>query len=195
MAGVFTLLLLSLHVASATYPSDLPPTPIPRATAQPSASSDTTPPPRGRRATPVPTATGSPNPNATETPAPPQYTTLDGTWEVELQMRAKTSYSHWSLHQSGSAGADVSGVWDRGGKPPKKVTLTGTFDGRLFKFTATDGGTEYTFTGYVENYSDIVGLMNDGKGDMPFTAQHRKKEKAINQISPGAYPQAPPIPR
>src|SRR5581483_11815293 len=124
-------------------------------------------------------------PSGSPTPAPPQFTTLDGTWEVELQSHAKTLYSHWSLRQSGSAGSDINGVWDRGGKPPKKAVLNGTFDGRLFKFTATEGGTDYTFTGYVENYTDIVGMMNDGKTDVPFTAQHRKKERAIDQINPG----------
>src|SRR5579875_2284748 len=162
-AAAVALALGSFTVAGATYPSDLPPTTPPRATAAPAPTPQSTAPlppapnlatpapsgspaPRGRGASPAPS--GSPG----ETPAPPQFTNLDGTWEVELQTHSKTVYAHWNLHQAGTGGADVTGVWDRGGKPPVKVALSGTFDGRLFKFTATQGATQYTFTGYVENY-------------------------------------------
>ena len=128
-------------------------------------------------------ATAAPSP--TETPAPPQFSTLDGVWEVEMQSRSTTYYTHFQLHQSGAQGADISGVWDQGGKPAKKFPLTGSFDGRLFKFTAGSGDKQTTFTGYVENYSDIVGMASDGKNDLPFTAQHRKREKLLQSVQPG----------
>jgi hypothetical protein len=141
--------------------------------------------PRGRRGS----AQSSPAPSGTPRglPAPPQYTTLDGVWEVEVQTRAMTYYTHFDLRQSGAgdAGSDVAGMWDWGGKPDKKYPLKGTFDGRLFKFTVTDGKKDWTFTGYIENYSDIVGMVSDGTTSSPFTAQHRKKEKLINSINPG----------
>lgn len=182
LAGTLVLALASFGVARATYPSDLPPSAI---TPQPTS----TPAPRERSTPkPKPAAAASPASSGSPTPAPPQYTSLDGTWEVEFQLRDKTQYAHWTLQQTGQAGSDVSGVWDQGGKPAKKVPITGTFDGRLFKFTAKDGTKEYTFSGYVENYTDIVGMANDGKTDTAFTAQHRKKERAIDQISPGGIP-------
>jgi hypothetical protein len=130
---------------------------------------------RGRRA--APSSSPSPSGSASGTPAPPQFTTLDGVWEVEVQMRAKTLYSHFSLKQSGQAGSEVTGLWDRGSN--KKLPLNGTFDGRLFRFTASDGAAQYTFSGYIENFSDIVGMLNDGKTQIAFTAQHRKREKAF----------------
>ncbi|MBV8601344.1 MAG: hypothetical protein JO359_07250 [Candidatus Eremiobacteraeota bacterium] len=151
-------------------PTALPTLPV---TAAPS---PTPAPRRGRRAEP----SGSPNPSPTgsaaATPAPPQFTTLDGVWELEMQTRAKTYYSHLTLKQSGAAGSDITGMWLR---ENKKLPLTGTFDGRLFKFTVTDGAVQYTLSGYVENFSDIVGLITDGKNQTAFTAEHRKREKTF----------------
>lgn len=181
----FTLSLL----ADAGAQNSVPPTPEPPIfTPTPSPATPTpTPAPRGRHRQPAASATATPAPasSPTETPAPPQFTTLDGVWEIELQTRSRTYYQHMELRQSGAQGADVSGIWDQGGKPDKKIPLTGTFDGRLFKLTATYGENVYTFTGYVENYSDIVGMANDGKNDLPFTAQHRKKEKLLQNVQPG----------
>ena len=152
----------------------------------PSPLASITPAPAGRRGRATASPAPSPGASPSETPAPPQFSSLDGTWEVELQTRLKTYYSHLALKQSGQGGADVSGVWDR---DRQKLPLTGTFDGRLFKFVIKDSATaaaarEYTMSGYVENFSDIVGIMNDGTKSMPFTAQHRKREKGID-VGPG----------
>jgi len=183
-AVAFTL--ASPHVASAVFgDSSSPP---PQTSAPAPAPATATPAPRSRRARPAATATPQPSGSPGETPPPPQFTTLDGVWEVELQSRDKTHYTHFVLQQSGQAGADVSGFWDLGGKPDKKIPITGTFDGRLFKLTATNAGTQFTFSGYVENYSDMVGLQNDGKLETAFTAEHRKKLKAIDQINPAGIP-------
>jgi len=193
IAGVVVLTLFSLAdvgVQSGVAQTSVPPTPAPPIfTPTPEAATATpspTPAPRGKRRQPSAASSATPAPagSPTETPAPPQFTTLDGVWEIEIQTRGSTYYQHMLLRQSGAQGADVSGIWDRGGKD-SKVPLTGTFDGRLFKLTATFGDKTYTFTGYVENYSDIVGMANDGSVDIPFTAQHRKREKLFQNISPG----------
>lgn len=182
-------LIVNSSGASAQSQATAPPVPVPSPTASGIAVPLPTPAPRGRRgglqSTPAPSASGTAAPSGP--PAPPQFTTLDGVWEVEVQTRATTFYSHLQLKQSGDAGADVGGLWDWGGKPDKKVPVRGSFDGRLFKFTANDGDTEWTFTGYIENYTDIVGMLSNGKSktSTPFTAQHRKKEKLINSINPG----------
>ncbi|MBV8074039.1 MAG: hypothetical protein JO140_01330 [Candidatus Eremiobacteraeota bacterium] len=156
---------------ASTAPTVLPTIPPPVVTPTPTPA-----PRRGRRGTPEPSGSPNPSPSGSGTPAPPQFTTLDGVWEIELQTRVKTYYSHITLKQSGTAGSDVTGFWLR---ENKKLPLTGTFDGRLFKFTAADGGTQYTLSGYVENFSDIVGLISDGKTQNAFTAQHRKREKTF----------------
>jgi hypothetical protein len=105
---------------------------------------------------------------------------MDGVWEVQVQPLAgngKTLYSHLYVTQKGDA---LSGTWVRSNSD--KMPFTGTFDGRLFKLTATDTkNTVLTLSGYAENFSDMVGLMTTvdpkDKGT-PFTAAHRKKERA-----------------
>lgn len=192
LLAVAGLVFASLARGAAQSVPPTPPPPIPGATsspagvqipigapptAAPTAAPTLTPAPRRGRGTAAP-ATSAPSPGSSpsETPAPPQFTTLDGTWELEAQTRMKTYYSHISLKQSGQAGSEITGVWDRDNK---KLPITGTFDGRLFKFTATDGTKQYTLSGYVENFSDMVGLVIDGTGQMAFTGQHRKREKAF----------------
>jgi hypothetical protein len=158
---------------SVATPGQLIGTPVP-ATAAPGASASPAPAGRrGRRA-----ATPEPGPSASESPAPPQFSTMDGVWEVQLQplMTGRTIYSHLYVTQAGDA---LTGTWVRGNN--EKLAFTGTFDGRLFKLTATDAKkAAYTLSGYAENFSDMVGMVTtaDPKDrGTPFTAAHRKKEK------------------
>ena len=129
----------------------------------------------------------SPSPNPSDTPEPPQFSTLDGVWEVALQPLngGRTVYSHLYVTQQGNA---VSGTWRRGGDKAG-LPFTGTFDGRLFKLTVTDGAATQQLSGYEENYMDMVGLFSDGDPahqGTPFTAAHRKriKDRDVN-IAPG----------
>ena len=107
---------------------------------------------------------------------PPQFQTMDGVWEVQLQPLggARTVYSHLSISQKGDT---LSGTWNRSAK--EKLPFTGTFDGRLFKLTLS-GGQTMTMSGYAENFGDMVGLLTTAdpkdKG-VPFTASHRKHDK------------------
>lgn len=163
--------------ASAT-PGTLIGTPAPATnTAPPVAVPSSTPAPRGRRGRGA--ASPSPQPSGSESPAPPQFQSLDGVWELEqqpLDSSGRTVYSHLYVTQSGD---NVSGTWARANSK-QRIPFSGTFDGRLFNFTAKDGTTTYTMSGYAENFSDMVGLLKttDPKDQgIPFTAQHRKKEK------------------
>ncbi len=132
---------------------------------------------RGRRSSP----SGSPSPNASpsETPEPPQFTTLDGIWEVEAQPLGKrlATYTHLSIN---TTGADIIGYYQAGGKGAPKYPMTGTFDGRLISMSVTmPNGQTMTFNGYVETFADMVGLYktSDKDSGTAFTAQHRKKMK------------------
>ncbi len=143
------------------------------AQASPTPAASSSPAPRGRRRGRAP----SPEPSASETPEPPQFSTMDGVWEVQLQplRSSKTIYSHLFVKQSGEA---LTGTWVRNDKD--KVAFTGTFDGRLFKITASGAKGTWTLAGYAENFSDMVGMLTtaDPKDQgTPFTASHRKKEK------------------
>ena len=76
-------------------------------------------------------------------------------------------------------GDTLTGTWVR--KANERLNFTGTFDGRLFKLTAKDAkDVAWTFAGYAENFSDMVGLLTSAdpkdKGT-PFTASHRKRER------------------
>ena len=170
-------------------------TPPPLTIATPAASGSPAAGRRGRRnSSPEPAASPS------DTPEPPQFSTMDGVWEVQLQPlngSYKVTYSHLLVTQKGD---DLSGTWLRANND--KVPFTGTFDGRLFKLTATDvKKNTWTMAGYAENFSDMVGLLigaTPGDKGTPFTASHRKKER-LNDVGGGrrgggnsAPPTAPP---
>jgi hypothetical protein len=162
-------------------------TPAPNVTAAPTLAPTAPPtggPKRGRRAPGPPNAT--PKPEASQTPEPPQFTTLDGIWEVEMQPIGKrlATYTHFGIT---STGANISGYWEtvpsrRKGKNTSRIPMTGTFDGRLISLSVAmaDGNTA-TFTGYVEGFSDMVGIFRSSDKDTngtAFTAEHRKKLKS-----------------
>jgi hypothetical protein len=165
--------------ANAPTPGTLIGTPVPSTPAA-LASPSPSPAPAGRRGR-RPAASPSPEASASESPEPPQFSTMDGVWEVQVQPLngARTIYSHLYVTQKGDA---LSGTWIRSDKD--RVPFTGTFDGRLFKLTATAADaakTTWTLSGYAENFSDMVGLLvvTADKNDRgtPFTASHRKKER------------------
>jgi hypothetical protein len=160
-----------------TAQPSLQPAPPPTAAPTPAATPNPSPTPGGKRhradAAPKP----SPSPDATDTPEPPQFSTMDGVWEVALQPLdgSPAIYSHLTIAQSGQT---LSGTWKRDDK--SNLPFTGSFDGRLFKLAASEGAKSYTLSGYVENFGDMVGLITlDGSTAFgtPFTAQHRKKQK------------------
>jgi hypothetical protein len=155
-------------------------TPVPNITAAPSAL-PTDRPKRGRRA-PGPASSGSPSPAPSDTPEPPQFTTLDGVWEVEMQPIGKrlATYTHLGIT---STGASVNGYWETGpGKVKSRVPMTGTFDGRLISLSIKmEDGSTATFSGYVEGFADMVGIFRASDADTKgtaFTAEHRKKLKS-----------------
>jgi hypothetical protein len=176
-----------VQIAQATPP----PPPLPGGAATPSGSAAPAPaltlaPAPAATATPSPAPPGrrgrrssSPEPNASpsDTPEPPQFQTMDGVWEVVVQPMTvfRPIYSHFFITQKGD---QISGTWVR--ENNQKIPITGTFDGRLFTLTGTDGKTTWTMKGYAENFGDMVGLLTTAdpkdKGT-PFTAAHRKKEK------------------
>ncbi|BDE06337.1 hypothetical protein WPS_16130 [Vulcanimicrobium alpinum] len=150
-------------------------TPVPSAapSAVPAASPSPAPARRGRRAAPSPEASPS------DTPEPPQFQTMDGVWEVQMQPLTtfRTIYSHLYVTQKSD---QLTGRWVKD-NPRETLTFTGTFDGRLFKLTLKNAkGDTYTMSGYAENFGDMVGLYTSAdpkdKGT-PFTASHRKKER------------------
>jgi hypothetical protein len=168
-------------LASALVPSGNAPT----ATPTPNPNATLTPPPAAPSPTPSgapkrgkkkAAASGTPAPEPTDSPVPPQFSTLDGIWEIELQPLGKrlANYEHFSLTQNGST---LSGYWEH--RPGRTRTpVTGTFDGRLIQITASnDSGT--VFAGYVEAFGDMVGMQHLSATDpgTAFTAQHRAKEK------------------
>jgi hypothetical protein len=120
----------------------------------------------------------TPSPDASDTPEPPQFSTLDGIWEIEIQPigHRLANYQHFSIVQSGST---LTGYWEHDAKKIK-TPITGNFDGRLIQIVATEPAGNVTFSGYVESFGDMVGLMRMTPADpgIAFTAQHRKKEKS-----------------
>jgi hypothetical protein len=171
--GLVAIAVLALASSAVSIAQTAPaPTPVP--TAGPTAAPTAAPGRRGKRAD---TSTPAPNSSPTDVPEPPQFATMDGVWEVQLQPANadRAVYSHLFVTQKGDA---LTGTWKRDEK--SNLEFTGTFDGRLFSLKITEGAKTYTMSGYAENFGDMVGLLSDGdpKHDgTPFTASHRKKEK------------------
>jgi hypothetical protein len=148
----------------ASTPNAVPPTVGPPPTPTPS------PEPRGRhRAAPKASPSGGPSP--TPTPTSPAFATLDGTWEVQEQYLDRTIYSYLDLKQTPTG--ELSGRWRW--KNGKLFPLEGSYDGRNFKMVVKGPDGDYNFSGFVEAASDMIGLIDDGKGKdpVPFTAEHR----------------------
>jgi hypothetical protein len=158
---------------STSAPTAGPATSAPAVATPVASPSPTGRPRRGHKAEPAET----PSPDATDTPEPPAFKTLDGIWEIELQPigHRLATYQHFSIVQTGNT---LSGYWEH---QPRltKTPITGTFDGRLIQISAPVTGGTVTFSGYIENMGDMIGMQHLTPGDagIAFTAQHRKKEK------------------
>lgn len=79
-------------------------------------------------------------------------------------------------------GSNVTGTWYLDGK---QLPFTGSYDGRLFRFVVQAPTGPVNLAGYVENATDMVGTVDNGKGEIPnvnpiaFTAEHRGPGKSI----------------
>lgn len=194
--------------ATTPLPSEIPsasPTPAPRR-GRHRRGADASPSPGG---SPTPAGSPSGEPAPTATPTSPAFATLDGTWEVQLQYFDRTDYSYVKLAQT--TGGELTGDWRYGGK---SYPLSGTYDGRLIKFTVTMPTGPTAFSGYVEGAQDMVGLVEFPKDPVPtplpsgakpepspkptpsppqssvfsdgvpFTAEHRASGRSVFKASP-----------
>ncbi|HYZ17237.1 MAG TPA: hypothetical protein VE591_12580, partial [Candidatus Acidoferrum sp.] len=165
--------------------------PAPALTLAPAPSGSPSAAPAGRRGRHggAPAAGANPAASPSETPEPPQFQTMDGVWEVQLQpmdRSTNTIYSHLYVKQS--TDGSLTGYWIRNDK--SRMNFTGTFDGRLFKLALTPAGPDpaatpekgkptkgkaestatpppwnmpgmtYTMSGYAENFGDMVGMLS-----------------------------------
>ncbi|MBC5829849.1 MAG: hypothetical protein GIW98_06605 [Candidatus Eremiobacteraeota bacterium] len=187
------LCVLSISVvAFATGWRNLQATP---AAAQPQAQASLTPPPPPpplpRETSPVtvpiapakpegsPTAQASVTPTASPTPASNRKT-LDGVWEVQVQRRDDTSYAHFNLVQQAST---LTGTYMQDGK---NAPLAGTLDGNAIRIVVTrSDGTTVIFSGSVDGKTDMIGMMQTGTENTPFTAAYRPKVKLIERAITG----------
>ena len=109
---------------------------------------------------------------------------------MQLQYTDRTYYSYFDLKQSPSG--ELSGRWRRDGK---LYPLEGSYDGRNFKMVVKGPNGDYNISGFVEAASDMIGLVDDGKGKdpVPFTAEHRQPP-ARGLLRRGEGPGAAPGP-
>jgi hypothetical protein len=182
--GIVSAFVIAVATAAAglgqtvLQPNDELPQPLP-ATAAPVTPAPATSagPKRGHR-TKAPDAGPTPSAEPSDTPEPPQFSTLDGIWEVEMQPLGSrlARYSHLSISVTGST---ISGYYEHAPGRTRSA-MTGTFDGRLISMQITmPNGTTAQMSGYVESFADMVGLFHTSDTDpgTAFTAQHRKKIK------------------
>jgi len=196
-----------LSVASSRAAAATPPPPPPQLSPLPTDSP-----------VPLPTSTlvvpsSSPSPlasprrsrsDASATPSPPadNRNGLEGVWEVQVQTSAATEYSHFEVVKQ-TANALTGLYLDKSGK---KFPLTGSLDGSTVRLIVSmNDGTTLLFQGRVDGTTDMIGLLTNAKGQTPFTAEYRPKEKFFDNInaqpgglgsglpgSPGGPPGIPP---
>jgi hypothetical protein len=165
----------SIPTPAITPPPLVTPPPLPpSASPSPSPSSGK----RGRsKASPGPTPSAP-----VETPSPPAFASLDGDWEFVQSTRDDDTYSRLILRQTGQS---LSGTWKLGKSKSQTYPVEGQYDGKSIKLTSVVNGKTWTMTGYVDNASDMVGLVYtpDGKR-ITFTANHRAAAKQELLIKP-----------
>lgn len=168
--------------AAIPTPAVTPP-PLPAASVTPAAPASPAPSasPAGRRKKSKPAA--SPEASPSETPSPPAFASLDGDWEFVESSGEDDVYSRLILRQTGQ---QLLGTWKQKGK---SYPVTGVYENSSGKagirLTATVDGKEWTMNGYVDNASDMVGIVRDPQGkQIVFTANHRAAAKQELLIKP-----------
>ena len=136
-------------------------------------------PPGGKKGKSKGSAGPSPSPPPSETPSPPAFKSLDGDWEFVESTLTDDIYPHMIIKQEGQA---LTGTWRI---EKKNYPAEGTFDGKSIKLTVQRDGKPWTFLGYVDSASDMVGRMTDPDGkSITFTANHRAPSKQQLRIRP-----------
>ena len=79
-------------------------------------------------------------------------------------------------------GNQIAGTWRY---EKKDYPFEGTYDGKTIKLVVTRDGKTWTFNGYVDSASDMVGILTDSAGTkIGFTANHRAPSKQQLLIKP-----------
>jgi hypothetical protein len=157
------------------------------ATSRPAVAATPPPPPPALGSAPFPASTemSSPNPSETPSPTPPPDARkgIEGVWEVQIQHINGTDYTHFKLAQTGNA---LTGTYlDQKGK---RYPLSGSLDGQDVRLIVSmPNGTTMLLEGHLDGTSDMIGMLTTDKGQVPFTAAYRAKEKWIENVnaSPG----------
>ncbi|MHB8146963.1 MAG: hypothetical protein ACYDGM_06860 [Vulcanimicrobiaceae bacterium] len=182
----------SLTQASAAAASTPPPSPPPLTAPSTAPATDAlpTPSPSAMPAFPTPVITpipllphlSGPAPKPTPTPPVNARKGISGVWEVQIQREdARTQYTHFKLDQLADT---LTGEYmDANGK---KYPLEGSVDGKHMRVVVSlpDGST-MLFQSTLDGTTDMLGLLTDSKGQIPFTASYRPKENWLENINPG----------
>lgn len=158
------------------------------------ASAPPAPPPINTVQTPLPGAPSASPPAvivpltkaaAKATPSPIPDTTrkgIGGVWEVQIQHPNNTIYTHFKLAQQQNV---LTGTYLD--SDSKRFPCAGSLDGKQIRIVVTkpDGST-MTFAGELDGNTDMLGVLDIGTLETPFTAAYRPKFKFIDGINPGA---------
>jgi hypothetical protein len=104
---------------------------------------------------------------------------------VQIQHPSGTDYTHLQIRQEGDA---LTGTYLIGNK---RYPLVGTVDGQSIRLIASlPNGTTILMEGKLDGTTDMVGMLTEASGPVPFTATYRAKERWIENVnpSPGGIP-------
>jgi hypothetical protein len=148
------------------------------------AQSAPTPPPSAPLPAPAASASIKVNPKAT--PAPPKDTSvkrigISGVWEIAIQRISGVTYTHFKIDQKDNVLTgeylDVDG---------KKFPLFGSIDAKNVRVVVSlPTGATLVFTGTVDSFSDMIGMIAMTSESVPFTAAYRPKYNWLDNLSPG----------
>ncbi len=180
-----TIVLAAALIAAAPQSNPTPPPAPPNVTQAPASAAPVAVP-----ATPTPNPalqnllgpTAPPGAKAGATPKPPVNARqgIDGVWEVQIQNGPVTTYDHMNLKQTGDA---VTGTY-LDNQHNKRYPLSGSVDGQNIRMVVSlPNGSTILMSGRLDGTTDMIGMYNDPKLNVPFTAAYRPKEKWINNLN------------
>jgi hypothetical protein len=145
-----------------------------------------TPPPYATLPAPAPAASASIKINPKATPAPPKDSSIkrvgvSGVWEIVIQRVSGVTYTHFKIDQKDNV---LTGEYlDADGK---KFPLFGSIDAKNVRVVVSlPTGATLVFTGTVDGFTDMIGMIAMTNESVPFTAAYRPKYNWMDNLSPG----------
>ena len=127
-----------------------------------------------------PSSSPSPAGSPSETPAPPQFTTWTASGKSSSRRALTTFYSHFTLRKAARKAPTSPAFGIRAATPQEDDRSPAPSTAGSSSSPQRCKENEYTFTGYVENFSDIVGMVSR-RQERPTVHRTASQEREVLQ--------------